>query len=72
MSTNSKQIFQHYKVTYVFTLENGVTRSGSRIVKASSNEEAKKVVRDDLAKTYDFFKLTNVGPISNDAPQKTL
>lgn len=66
------QIFKMVKVGYMFQSQTNQQRNGALILKAPTIADATKAARDQLAKEYDWFKITKAVVLEGDEPQKSL
>lgn len=61
-----------FKVGYAFAGPNGAMRNGALILHAPTQLDAQIAARNQLAKEYDWYKLTKTILFEGDSPQQKL
>lgn len=77
MATNKDEkpaqpVTRTFKVGYAFAGPNGAMRNGALILHAPTALDAQIAARNQLAKEYDWYKLTKTILFEGDSPQQKL
>ena len=70
--TTAQPTTRTFKVGYAFAGPNGAMRNGALIIHAPTALDAQIAARAQLAKDFDWYKLTKTILFEGDAPQQKL